>query len=447
MITQIANYSLYYDSSRPYIFKFGSTDPNTINIVYVLEIENPSTLAWEERTLQLKQPIEWGVSEWWIDPSELTTDFVEWGIVQDPSVFIKNWEYKGNHRIKCRFKMTEELLNPTTGELTYDDDTSTWQTSYMWWAIDACTTHEETFEEAQYEWLYDYYLAAHNWSGAKKGTCKMLTQQPLVTTECRGDNKYMSFASELIKDGVWLGVDIVREDGTVHSNVQMSDVLGLVGVTQFGIGAPQLQQYLSSQGTLNTYWLDTNRWASITWRWVQGELASDYLTADYTTNFIDCGCEDEHIRLWWRNDKNGIDSYTFKGTHQVKLKTENRIYQRPLGHRRLQHEDTTSNPYQLHNTFNQQSIGTSKINIKTHKKMKIWSGWEKGEMLEWLADIISSTDVFVEDRNAIKNLRTPAKLTPVIIKSPEFFMKNRNNKLGKMELDLYYANPRTTMRR
>ena len=166
-----------------------------------------------------------------------------------------------------------------------------------------------------------------------------------------------------------------------------------------------------------------------------------HYSQDYTTQLKECGCDSEYVRLWWRSNRNGVDSYTFKGTHSVRLSTSNQTFQKVLGYRRSNSEDTTDNTYQ-HNTFNQQSSGAGKVNIVSRKTIKLISNWENGEMLDWLSNIINSTNVFIEDKTSSDGLQ----LTPVTITSKDFQVKGLNDKLGKIEINLTYSNQRTTSR-
>lgn len=427
-----ANYSVYTDCDRPFIHKFLSNNPNTVNLVYLLQIENPDTGAWETVTGHIKQPMEWGVAEFLIDPSQLCTDFVKWNIAP---TLVNNLSYRGNHRIKCRMKLTEDLIDPTTGAVSYNGDETTWLTSWKFFCIDGGITHEETFKLAQHEWFEPWYLYAHNWSGGSLGTCKFLTDQPLTITECYTDNKYLSFASEY--KNCWLQLTIHRQDGTVQ-NVAGSPVLGKTGVTQFGIGFPQIETYLTGQGTWGTYHSTSNPIVQVDYAFIDN---TNTYTERYTTKFKECGCDSEYVRLWWRSNRNGIDSYTFKGTHSVKLQTSNQTFQQVLGHKRIASEDFDAATFGYHNTFTQQSSGSNKVNIVSNKSTRVISNWENGETLEWLSNIINSTNVFIEDRTA-----GSLKLTPVIVKSNEFQIKGLNDKLGKIELNLTYANQRTTSR-
>ena len=63
-------------------------------------------------------------------------------------------------------------------------------------------------------------------------------------------------------------------------------------------------------------------------------------------------------------------------------------------------------------------------------------------MLDWLSNIINSTNVFIEDKTSSDGLQ----LTPVTITSKDFQVKGLNDKLGKIEINLTYSNQRTTSR-
>lgn len=434
-IQQITNVTAYYDADRPFVFEFASSNSSTVNLVYVLQVENPTTLAWETVTGHIKQPIEWGQAKFFIDPSQLCTDFVRWELPQNKN---GNLFYGRNHRIKCRLKMTEDVID-ANGVLGYDNDENTWLTCYVFYSIDGGITHEETYERSQYTWFYPWHLMWHNNNSAD---CKFLTDQPIIVNECREDNKFMSFASEFLD--LHLEVDITTSNGSWYGYNVCSDPLQKLGVTQFGIGVPQLREYLTATGALSAAVIN-DPWQRIRFRFVTGLHGSGTTwTQTYQHNYTECGCEDEHIRLWWRNNRNGIDSYTFKGTHRVKIKTKNQLFQKVLGYRRHWTEDPTTVQWR-YNTFNQQSSGLNKVNINSVKEMKIQSSWENKERLEWLSHIINSTQVFIEDRS-VESMSGVGKLTPVIIKSNSFDTKSFNKSLGKIELDLVYANSRTTSR-
>ena len=437
-IQQQGNYSLYYDCDRPFVHKFICSNSDTVNLVYILQVEHPVTNAWSTVTGHIKQPIEWGAPYFLIDPSQLCTDFVRWEIAQNLGAWnnTTNIFYGENHRIKCRFKLTEDTIDPVTGAIEYNNDESTWLVGQHFYCVDGGVTHEQTFNEAQHEWFYPWYLYTHNWSGGGLGTCKFMTDQPSTLTECYTDNKYVSFATEFAD--IYLEVDLIRKDGTTHNSLQVSDAVGKKGVTQLGVGFPQLETYLTGQGTWGTYHTVTNPIISITYRMVSGGI---HYSQDYTTQLKECGCDSEYVRLWWRSNRNGVDSYTFKGTHSVRLSTSNQTFQKVLGYRRSNSEDTTDNTYQ-HNTFNQQSSGAGKVNIVSRKTIKLISNWENGEMLDWLSNIINSTNVFIEDKTSSDGLQ----LTPVTITSKDFQVKGLNDKLGKIEINLTYSNQRTTSR-
>mgnify|MGYP003146614440 CR=1 FL=1 len=446
MINAINNYTAWYDTSRPFPFMYQSNNNNTINIVYVLEIQDPITLTWGIVTNHLKQPIEWDMNFWLIDVSQLCTDFVRWEIAQDMYVLNSagitgnNWSYGKNHRIKCRLVMTEETIN-SQGELSYNQNINNWQRFSEFYAIDGGVDHEDTWLLPQHEFYKTWHILG-SWNG--RDTCKFMTDQPLVTQECIEDDKIISFGADIRELQLYL--NIYREDGTVHTDVPVSYPTEFYGVNQFGIGAPQIKSLLDDLGILNSFWSATNGWAKFEYRMVRTYPWAD-VSETYTSVFTTCGCSEEHVRLWWRNNRNGVDCYTFKGTHSIKILSKYKRFQSPLGHRRHRNEDTTTSGYSWYNnnTFNQQSSGTHKVNVDSNKRMKIYSGWETKETLEWLSNIINSTEVFVQDKGS--NLSAFFwKLTPVIVRSPSFQEKKRGSSLSKIELELEYANPKTTNR-
>ena len=441
-IASIGTYSnQYYDSSRPFVFGYTSSVGNTINLVYIIQIENPTTNAWETVTQHLKQPMEWSVTEFRIDPSQIITDFVEFGVAQylpTPD----NHLVMDNHRVKCRVKLTEQTLS--AGVLSYNNDENTWFVDREFFAIDHTTKHEETYNKAQHQFAYAHWLGGHNVTEAQFPTpeypgAAFMTDMPVLTRQCRGDNMIMSFATEI--KGLTLKADIVREDGTTHTNIPVGAVLGGLGVYQLGVGIPQMLYWLTLSGNLNPVWSAANRWDRVTWRMMNGTTP---YTKDYTFIVEDCGCQEEHIRLWWRNDRNGVDSWTFKGTYSEKVTSSFERFQKPLGHRRAGTENNLAGGYIKLNTFNQQSSGVGKINIKAKKQMTVMSAFLNQEHLEWLSQVSTSTNVWIEDRAA--SSITTWKLTPVTIRSTSFQTKARNTRLGKIKLDLEYSNPVTTNR-
>lgn len=437
-VTESGNYFGWYDTSRPIMLIYKSTLQNTINLIYVMQVEDPLTNAWVTVTEQMKQPIEWSANEFRIDPSQLCTDYVDFGVAQS---LVTNIRAMPNHVAHCRLLMVEQQIDLTTNLLEeYESDTSTWQVMRHFYGIDNSTMHEETFDGAQHTWCYPYYLWTHNWSSSTRNTCKMITDMPLVTNQCAEDNMFLSFGT--MKKNLELSVDVYRADGTIHYGVIMSGTLG-TRVTQFGIGVPQLHDYLTSQGTIATYYTTANPWTKIKWRWADASSGIVY-TTDYTMNIEDCGCTKEHIRLWWRNSRNGIDSHTFKGTYSEKVKSSFEKFQQPLGFKRVSTEDNTGQHWGINNTFNQQKSGLSKVNIRAAKQIQVHSGWNNEEHNEWLAQILTSTNVWIEDRTQT-NPRN-IKLTPLILKTSDIITKPLNARLAKLKLTFDFANPRTVNR-
>lgn len=438
-ILPYSNYNAYMDSSRPFTHIFTVNTPNCIGLVYVLQKENPATNAWETVTEPLVQPLEWGYSnEFRIDPSQICTDYVRFNPAQNLGT--SNFEKMDDHVTHWRYKYTEQTVDPNTNEVSFESNQSLWQTSpNKFYAIDMAITHEETYKKAQHQFCNPYHLYSHNWSGGSLGTAKFLSDRPQTTEICSEDNNIMSWATRL-KD-TYLCADIYREDGTVHDNVRISNNMS-DGVFQLGVGVPQIKDYFTNLGTLSTYWTTSNQWTKIVISVKYDGL--DNVSQQYTMNIKDCGCTNEHVRLWWRNSRNGMDCYTFKGTHKTSISQLFERFQQPLGQRRHQHEDTTKINYQRHNTFNQQSFGKTKVNIRSNKKMSVFSGWNGGEHLEWLSQIMTSTHVWIEDRSVSTSQEW--KLTPVIVTTGQMDTKPLNSSLGKLKLDLEYANPRTTNR-
>ena len=260
-VTPINNFESWYDSSRPFTFKFKTGATNAIGIVYVLQLRNEDTNAWETVTEHLKQPLQWGYSnECWVDPSQICTDYVRFNPTQ--GLGTDNKEYMKYHVTYWRIYATEQLLL-STGEVTYDNDINNWYMCGKWWAIDNSTTHEETYGKGEHEYPEDWHLNASNWTGTK--TARMLSDMPKVMEVCYEDNHIMSWGTRL--KNMNLECDIYREDGTIHTDVDISAAMGSPGVYQFGIGVPQIQYYLVNAGTINSYWSSSNDWTKLVWRW------------------------------------------------------------------------------------------------------------------------------------------------------------------------------------
>jgi hypothetical protein len=430
------NADSWYDSSRPFTFKFKSTNANAIGIVYILQRRNEDTNSWETVTEHLKQPLEWGYSNvYLIDPSQICTDYVYFAPVQYMAT--TNIQFMKYHATRWRMYATEQILDTTTNSVDYNNNSNDWYMVNQWWTIDNATTHEETFRKAEKDYTQNYNLNASNWSG--QHTCKMLSDMPKVTEVCYEDNHVMSWASRI--KATSLECDIYREDGTVHTNVVISDTAINPGVHQFGIGVPQIQYWMTLNGVIGTYWSSTNDWTKLVWRWC---LNGTKMSADYTFNIKRCGCTDEHVRIWWRSSRNGMDCFTLKGTYAEKIVGAYERFQKPLGHKRSVTERTNETGYQNNNTFNQQSSGVSKVNIRASKKLTVFSHWVNKEHLEWLSQVLTSTNVYVEDRSS--SVTNSFKLTPVIVTNGEIQTKPLNSSLGKIKLNLEYANPRTTNR-
>jgi len=430
------NPNSWYDSSRPFTFKFKSTTANAIGIVYKLQRRNEYTNAWDDVTEHLKQPLEWGYADLYlVDPSQICTDYVHFSPAQD--IATNNVEFMPYHVTRWRMYATEQTIDVATSEVSYDQNESNWYMCATWWTIDNSTTHEETYRKTESQFTNNYYLNNTNWSGQQ--TCRMLSDMPFVTEHCYEDNHLMSWATSI--KGTNLEVDIYREDGTTHLNVDMNNGLTAPGVTQFGIGVPQLQYYLITNANINTYWSNANDWVKLVWRWC---LNGNKMSADYTFNLKKCGCSNEHIRVWWRSSRNGMDCFTLEGTFSQKIVSGYERFQKPLGMRRSGDETTTSADYIKENTYNQQSSGIGKVNIRANKKITAFSQWVNKEHLEWLSQILTSTNVYIEDRS-VSTMNT-FKLTPVIVTNGEIQTKPLNSSLGKIKLNLEYANPTTTNR-
>jgi len=418
-------------------------------MVYVLQIYDSLGAGWTTVTKPMKQPLEWSlVDEFWVDLSMLTTDFVEFDIVTklDANVNRIFMEY---HEVNCKLLITEEIYDPITQMLEYEHDINLWQQQQTFYVAEMGTSHEETFNLAQHHFTYPYHLWAHNWSDE---TCKFMTDMPLVMEECLDDNKVLSFNSHL--KGMYLTIIITRESGATSIPIRASADLMGIGVYQIGVGFPQLKAYFTAQGTLATWWTATNGWSKIQYM-MADSTTNTIRTARYTSNFSVCGCNDEHVRLWWRNNRNGVDAFTFKGANAQYLASKFEIYQKPLGFRRHQAEDPLDSDYtdKQNNSFNQKSSGQNKVNIEAHKEMKVISSWENKEKMKWIADLLISNQVYVElrDGSHFTWFDDPTRfadfhLTPVIVKNTRMKTKPLNNTFSKIELDLRYANPKTVIK-
>jgi|TARA_B110000459_G_scaffold199950_1_gene247509 hypothetical protein len=447
MISENGNYKVLYDLSRPFVWKFTSTD--AVNLLYQIHKADPMG-NWVAVSGILRQPKEYGTAgDFFINPSEILADEIETQI-RFKNQYAAEVMYTGSVRFKLI--MTEELVAPS-GEIYYNSNMNAWYNTGEAYGIDAATQHEETFNLSQ-STFYDIYRT-HMDSSTQNGLGHFLTSRPMgggnlpfkqsgLTKQSHTDNDYAyifnthkatqlryiisPFSEEIqaARPNVWSGnISNALYDG-------LSNKLGK-GLNSIGVGVPNIIEKIG-----------VNAWNSIkdaAYRvsyWVQDHNAAQ--VSEIGHYIIDKEkCSTERLRVYWKNRKGGIDGYTFNSELQVTTSVKSKLTKSPLGHRRSNTEDINSMGYLFNNTYGSSSRTLSSTNIIANETITVKSKFHIATELRWLSEIITSPQIWVE------NLQT-GKINAVYSVTKQMNTKPKGKSVGQMTLSLRMSNEILTQR-
>lgn len=144
------------------------------------------------------------------------------------------------------------------------------------------------------------------------------------------------------------------------------------------------------------------------------ELYEEVTSSKLKTYRIDHECHTDPTRVHFMNKLGGLDSFTFTGTEKQNLAVSGEVYERrrPLDRK-----------------YNDRGI--IDLQKKAKRTLKCSSGPLIPEEMLWLEELLVSPAVYVE---------RDAKLLPVVVKSGEFELLNRQKNIHSMSVQLQFAN-------
>jgi hypothetical protein len=438
------------------VFQFNPQQLNTIKMLYKIQVESENDSGiYYDITKVLVQDIELGNNRFLIDPSQICNDYV----VTTLTPVNKGVMHKPNNIRSYRFIFTGAQFN-NDGTLNYSENHEEWQQGYRFYGIDAATQHEQTFFKAQHQWL------ENNWTygGNNQADIKLHPSSniPFETFKCEDEHAYLDYGFYSTGTHRFKFKFFLLNGST--QLFEMDYMINPRDLYSVPIGIPELYAMVDDNGSNPaTYGLSltNNQVASMElsiFR-VAGNGNEINLTPSISRrfNYKNCECNNRGITVYWKNRKGGVDSFKFLGDFEEKLNTSYSTFQRALGFRRMEHEDTNHYAFtKENNTFSQMSLGRGKINIEGNMKFTVYSRHLPKEILTWLSEIYTSprvwvqsdkfTGIFYSGEARVDNARNWQSRQAIIVTTGEVITNPKKRDVGQIKLEFVRSNDLVTQR-
>ena len=466
-----------YTSTRPImLFAVGGA----VNLIYRVIISRDGGSNWIKISNILRQPSVNQSPYYEVDITTIVNSYIQsyvpHSLAKNTSTYPTLSNYLGGFwvvkdgAIRASILCTGEAYD-ANGFLTYDPDESNWLQMFdRNWYIDANVQHHETKYRNQKRWLEDYHISDMDNPITSHGRrYKFLTNSKMKISngfinECRGFDDYLSifYRHELTQDNpLCMWALITTTSGGQHY-MPISNRVPNLGVVRgqnyfmYDVGINWVEYIISNgyltAGIVNNYSTippssvvgNIARYEVWLGKWDIGLQEPDHTSNKWTEKreyrIVENSCCGKGFqRIFWKNQKGGIDGITFRGAKENMTMTSNEIWERALGHREVNAEEwwqVTGNQYGVLNDFHQRTQQKQKINLAHTESVRLVSHWLKRDELEWCKEIVTSPLVWTvqkEDKHWTPQYGYEDR-TPILITSAEIVWSPLDENLGKIEI-------------
>jgi len=467
-----------YPTTRP-ILHFGIG--GAANVIYKVQMTRDWGGTWQDISTLLRQPSVGGSPYYEIDVTTIVNShinhFIPMSLAKNYALTAAKQNYNGgmwfvrNGSLEIGILCTGEAYG-TDGLLTYDPNEENWirmatGSDY----IDAIVQGHETAYKHQKRWLEDYNFELATYDYTRIGRwLKFLTNRPTqkvgAIKECAGFDDYVCiFHDARFGNNICMWAYITNVNGASHwmpiSNASrmytksekylvydvglnwiqfiINNGYAYCGISNSYTTLPSIANFITipiakytvhlarATSNPNNSSQDPN---SISRRFSE--------KIEYKIVENNC-CGKGFQRLFWKNQKGGLDGITFMGAKEQMTTTSNEIWETALGHRESDDESmpsATGNPFAIINKFGQRKHQKQKININHSESERLVSQWFNKKELEWVKEIVTSPYVWKvkdEDKHWTNQYNRDTRV-PVLVTSAEIVWKPMDENLARIEL-------------